>query len=78
MRLKSFVILFAMIMLAAPSIMAQIIAKGVIQDVGKEPMVGVAVKEKGTNNGVLTDIDGQFSLKVSPSAIRRLRHTKES
>ena len=69
MRLKSFVILFAMIMLAAPSIMAQIIAKGVIQDVGKEPMVGVAVKEKGTNNGVLTDIDGQFSLKVSPSAI---------
>lgn len=35
MRLKSFVILFAMIMLAAPSIMAQIIAKGVIQDVGK-------------------------------------------
>ena len=46
MRLKSFVILFAMIMLATPDIMAQIIAKGIVQDVGNEPMIGVAVRER--------------------------------
>lgn len=69
MRLKSFMILFAMIALAAPGVMAQIVAKGVVLDVGKEPMIGVAVREKGTNNGVMTDIDGRFSLKVAPSSI---------
>lgn len=30
-----------------------------------EPMVGVTVLEKGTNNGVITTVDGQFSLKLS-------------
>lgn len=69
MRLKSFVILFAMVMLATPGVMAQIMAKGIVQDVGNEPMIGVAVREKGTNNGVMTDIDGRFSLNVKASAI---------
>ena len=68
-RLKTFVVMLAMAMLATPGIMAQIIAKGVVQDVGNEPLIGVAVREKGTNNGVMTDIDGRFSINVKPSAI---------
>lgn len=34
-----------------------------------EPIPGVNVIEKGTTNGVVTDFDGQYSLKVSPEAV---------
>ena len=32
------------------------------------PLVGATVLEKGTNNGVITDIDGNFSIEVKPGA----------
>ena len=38
---------------------------GRITDTGKEPLPGVAVIEIGTNNGVVSDIDGNFSIVVS-------------
>ena len=37
--------------------------KGVVMD-GKEPLVGANILEKGTSNGTLTDIDGQFQLAL--------------
>lgn len=44
--------------------------KGIIKDEKGESLVGAAVVEKGTQNGVVTDIDGTFELKVaSPQAI---------
>lgn len=33
----------------------------------QEPLIGVTVMEKGTNNGTATDIDGAFSLKTASS-----------
>lgn len=39
--------------------------KGNVTDPTKEPLIGVSIKEKGTQNGVITDVDGNFSLKVS-------------
>ena len=41
--------------------------KGVITEVSGEVMPGVNIIEKGTNNGVTTDFDGKFSIKVSKS-----------
>lgn len=38
--------------------------KGKVVDVNDEPMIGVSVLEKGTKNGVITDIDGNFTFKV--------------
>ena len=35
----------------------------------KEALIGANVVEKGTNNGVATDLDGNFRLKVKPNAI---------
>lgn len=35
---------------------------------GGEPLIGASVVEKGTTNGVLTDVDGTFSLKVKENA----------
>ena len=32
------------------------------------PLIGATVMEKGTNNGTVTDFDGNFSLNVKPGA----------
>ena len=39
--------------------------KGHIVDESGEPLIGVSVKELGTNNGAVTDIDGNFTLNGS-------------
>ncbi|MDR1197568.1 MAG: carboxypeptidase-like regulatory domain-containing protein [Prevotellaceae bacterium] len=39
--------------------------KGIVTDVAGEPLVGANVVEKGTTNGIVTDVDGSFSLNVS-------------
>lgn len=41
---------------------------GVVTDQNGEPVIGANVVEKGTTNGVITDIDGQFKLTVSPNS----------
>lgn len=33
-----------------------------------EPMIGVSVQEKGTTNGVITDIDGNYTLEIKGTA----------
>ena len=33
-----------------------------------EPLIGVTVKEAGTSHGVVTDLDGSFTISVSPDA----------
>jgi TonB-linked SusC/RagA family outer membrane protein len=38
---------------------------GVVKDGSGETVIGASVLEKGTTNGVVTDIDGKFSLSVS-------------
>ena len=40
----------------------------VVEDKSQEPLIGATVLEKGTNNGVVTDIDGNYSISVSPNA----------
>lgn len=42
---------------------------GIVIDERREPIIGANVVEKGTTNGVVTDIDGKFSFSVSDDAI---------
>lgn len=42
---------------------------GKVVDANSEPIVGATIKEQGTANGTITDIDGNFSFVVSPNAI---------
>lgn len=44
------------------------VVEGVIIDPNGEPIIGATVKEDGSNNGVISDIDGKFSIKVQPNA----------
>ena len=41
---------------------------GKIVDENGEPLIGATIQEKGTTNGIITDIDGNFSLNVSSDA----------
>jgi len=38
---------------------------GVVSDESGTPLIGVAVLEKGTQNGTVTDLDGKFSLQTT-------------
>jgi hypothetical protein len=40
---------------------------GVVVDTGGEPIIGANVLEKGTTNGTVTNVDGQFTLEVAVS-----------
>jgi hypothetical protein len=49
-------------------VLAQKRINGTVVDVNDEPIIGVNVVEKGTINGIVTDIDGNFSLSVKENA----------
>lgn len=38
-------------------------------------VIGANIVEKGTTNGTITDIDGNFSIRVSPGAILQISYT---
>lgn len=42
---------------------------GVITDENGEPIIGANVVEKGTTNGTITDVDGNFTIDVSEGSI---------
>lgn len=44
------------------------VVKGKVVDIKGEPVIGATIKEMGTNNGAITDIDGNFSITVQPNA----------
>lgn len=41
---------------------------GTVRDLGGEPLIGVSVRADKTGQGVVTDIDGNYSIEVSSSA----------
>lgn len=59
------------IMLSLPSILFSQtkIVRGTIIDGKGETLIGVNVVEKGTTNGTVTDVDGNFSLSVPNNAV---------
>lgn len=50
------------------SVAQNITVKGVVKDNFGEPVIGANVTEKGTTNGMITDLDGNFSLTVQKNA----------
>ena len=41
------------------------VLKGTVNDQSGEPVIGANVVVKGTTNGTVTDVDGNFALEVS-------------
>jgi len=52
---------------ASPQQQAKITVQGVVED-SMGPIIGANVVEKGTTNGTITNMDGEFSLSVSSNA----------
>lgn len=62
------VLLFGLLMISSLVMSAQVAVKGVViaGDDG-QPMVGASIFEKGTLNGVITDLDGNYTINVKNS-----------
>ena len=70
--LSRFVVTFAAIMLIALPTLAQITVTGTVTDKAGEPLIGASVLVVGTQNGIATDLDGNFTLRnVAEGAIIR-------
>ena len=63
-------LMLSMLMLLMPlSLLAQEIkVQGVVKDPTGETVIGATVMQKGTNNGAVTDVDGNFTLTVPSNA----------
>ena len=62
--------LFLLLFLLVPNmIFAQVYnVKGNVKDGHGEPVLGAYILEKGTNNGVASDMDGNFTIQVKKGA----------
>ena len=66
-RLRRFLMSF-MLIFASTLMYAQEITGTVVDETG-EGVIGATVKEKGTGNGAVTDLDGNFKIKVEKGAV---------
>lgn len=66
-RFLSFIVGLMGFLLIIPDMSAQsgYEVRGTVTDKTGQPVIGATVLEKGTTNGMSTDIDGQYTLKVS-------------
>ena len=63
--MRSFILSFAAFLLMAVGALAQT-TSGKVLDTNGVPVIGAAVMVPGTTTGAVTDIDGNFSLRVAP------------
>jgi TonB-linked SusC/RagA family outer membrane protein len=67
-KLKRFLMSVMLIFAGAICMYAQTEITGTVVDELGEGVIGATVKEKGTSNGTVTDLDGNFKLKVAEGA----------
>jgi iron complex outermembrane receptor protein len=65
---KHFCLLILGLLFATAGFAQNITVKGVVVDTNNESVTGANVVEKGTTNGISTDIDGNFTLSVPKGA----------
>lgn len=61
--------LAATLMVLGVSAWAQQRVTGTVSDAAGEPLIGVSIVEKGTQNGAITDLDGNFEIVVGNEAV---------
>ena len=57
-------LLFLLCLIPLWAFSQNITVKGVVKDATGESVIGASVVQKGTSNGIITDIDGNFTLNV--------------
>ena len=71
-RLLNYVIVLLVCLISSAESFAQgtkFQVKGNVTDASREPIVGATIKVKGTSQGVITNIDGEYSIDTRSNAI---------
>ena len=68
------VLLSSALLLVSTFTFAQSKVSGTVKDANGEPLIGVSVMEVGTNNGAVTDMNGNYTLNVKPGAKLKLSY----
>lgn len=69
LKLRAFFAVFAMVIFAVTASAQKVTVTGIVNDaVSGESILGANILEKGTGNGTITNLDGKFSISVSPNA----------
>ena len=71
---KVLLMLIAGIFLSIDAFAQQITVKGIVKDTTGEPVIGANVVVKGTTNGTVTDIDGNFSIEADPKSVLNISY----
>lgn len=76
MKLKWMCLLFLSLLLSPPLLWGQNRSiKGQIVDAkSNEPLIGVNITVEGTSNGTISDVDGHFTLTVTPNAVLKISY----
>ena len=67
-RSKSLLLLLTFVLMSATALAQKRAFSGVVLDETNEPVIGASVVQKGTTNGVATNLDGEFTVNVEPGA----------
>ena len=67
MKHKLFTFIIALVA-SAVTLSAQVVVKGTVTDHTGQGVIAASVMEKGTANGVVTDLDGKYEIKVRQGA----------
>ena len=71
-RLLNYIIVLLVCLISSAESFAQgtkFQVKGNVTDASREPIVGATIKVKGTSQGVITNIDGEYSIDTRSNAI---------
>ena len=68
------VLLSSALLLVSTLTFAQSKVSGTVKDANGESLIGVSVMEVGTNNGAVTDMNGNYTLNVKPGAKLKLSY----
>ena len=72
---KSLGLLLLLTLLGQVSAFAQQKVKGNVQSADKEPLIGVTVQLKGTSEGTVTDLDGNYEIMAAAKDILVFSYT---
>ena len=63
-RLSLWLLFFAVLGIQSVLAQAYTVKGNVVSKTDNEPLIGVSILQKGTTNGVVTDIDGNYELQI--------------
>jgi TonB-dependent starch-binding outer membrane protein SusC len=69
LKLRAIVAVFAMFVLGLNANAQQLSVSGIVKDAANgDPILGASIIEKGTSKGIITDVNGKFTISVATNA----------